>query len=59
MENNDQIEGDFCIYEASHASGYFKKIVWKKGVGLVEYGNGYDAQTDGYRLKREVKNQKR
>src|SRR5437762_1301066 len=52
-------KGDFCIYEASHASGHFEKIVWKKGVGLVEYANGYGAQADGYRLKREVKNQKR
>ncbi len=52
-------KGDFCIYEASHASGHFKKIVWKKGVGLVEYASGYGAQADGYRLKREVTSQKR
>jgi hypothetical protein len=52
-------KGDFFVYEASHASGHFKKIVWKKGVGLVEYANRYSAQADGYRLKREVKNQKR
>jgi hypothetical protein len=32
-----------------------KKIVWKKGVGLVEYTTGYGAHADGYRLKRVAK----
>src|SRR4029077_4558180 len=32
-----KLKGDLCIYEASHPSGHFRKIVWKKGVGLVEY----------------------
>ena len=54
-----KLKGDLCIYEASHPSGHFKKIVWKKGVGLVEYASGYGAHADGYRLKREVTGQKR
>jgi hypothetical protein len=49
-----KLKGDLCIYEASHPSGHFKKIVWKKGVGLIEYASGYGAHADGYRLKREV-----
>ena len=28
------LKGDVCIYVASHHSGHFTKIVWKKGVGL-------------------------
>jgi hypothetical protein len=47
-----RLKGDLCIYDASHSSGHFKKIVWKKGVGLVEYASGYGARADGYRLKR-------
>jgi hypothetical protein len=47
-----KVKGDLCIYEASHPSGHFKKIVWKKGLGLVEYASGYGARADGYRLKR-------
>ena len=54
-----KLKGDLCIYEASHPSGHFKKIVWKKGVGLVEYASGYGAHADGYRLKREITSQKR
>jgi hypothetical protein len=54
-----KLKGDLCIYEASHPSGHFKKIVWKKRVGLVEYASGYGAHADGYRLKREVTSQKR
>ena len=53
-----KLKGDLCIYEASHPSGHFKRIVWKKRVGLVEYASGYGAHADGYRLKREVTNQK-
>jgi hypothetical protein len=53
-----KLRGDLCHYEASHPSGHFKKIVWKKGVGLVEYASGYGAHADGYRLKREVTSQK-
>jgi hypothetical protein len=47
-----RLKGDLCIYGASHLSGHFKKVVWKKGVGLVEYASGYGARADGYRLKR-------
>lgn len=54
-----KVKGDLCIYEATHPSGHFRKIVWKKGVGLVEYASGYGAQADGYRLKRVVAKQKR
>ena len=54
-----KLKGDLCIYDASHPSGHFKKIVWKKGVGLVEYASGYGARADGYRLKRVVTSQKR
>jgi hypothetical protein len=54
-----KLKGDLCIYEASHPSGHFKKSVWKKGVGLVEYASGYGAHADGYRLRREVMSQKR
>jgi len=53
-----KLKGNLCIYEATHPSGHFKKIVWKKGLGLVEYASGYGAHADGYRLKREVKSQK-
>jgi hypothetical protein len=54
-----KLKGALCIYDASHPSGHFRKIVWKKGVGLVEYASGYGARADGYRLKREVTSQKR
>jgi hypothetical protein len=47
------LKGDSCIYDASHPSGHFKKVVWKKGVGLVEYASGYGAHADGFRLKRQ------
>ena len=53
-----KLKGDLCIYDASHPSGHFKKIVWKKGVGLVEYASGSGARADGYRLKREVRSRK-
>ena len=47
-----RLKGDLCIYNTSHPSGHFKKVVWKKGIGLVEYASGYGAHADGYRLKR-------
>src|SRR6266536_5278669 len=47
------VKGDLCVYDSSHTSGHFKKIVWKKGVGLVEYASGYGAHADGFRLKRQ------
>ena len=54
-----RLKGDLCVYDASHPSGHFKKIVWKKGIGLVEYASGYGAHADGYRLKRTATTQKR
>ena len=53
-----RLKGDLCIYDSSHPSGHFKKIVWKKGAGLVEYASGYGAHADGYRLKRVTTKQK-
>jgi len=50
-----RLKGDLCIYDASHPSGHFKKVLWKKGVGLVEYASGYGAHADGYGLKRAAK----
>jgi hypothetical protein len=47
------VKGDLCVYDSSHSSGHFKKIVWKKGVGLVEYVSGSGAHADGFRLKRQ------
>jgi len=47
------VKSDLCIYDSSHPSGHFKKIVWKKGVGLVEYASGSGAHADGFRLKRQ------
>jgi hypothetical protein len=47
------LKGDLCVYDSIHPSGHFKKIVWKKGVGLGEYASGYGARKDGYRLKRQ------
>jgi hypothetical protein len=47
------VKGGLCVYDSSHPSGHFKKIVWKKGVGLIEYASGYGAHADGYRLKRQ------
>jgi hypothetical protein len=49
-----EVKGDECTYLASHNSGHFAKIVWKKGIGLLEYASGYGAHADGYRLKRDV-----
>jgi hypothetical protein len=54
-----EIKGDECTYLTSHNSGHFTKMVWKKGVGLVEYASGYGARADGYRLKRVAAKQKR
>jgi hypothetical protein len=47
------LKGDLCVYDSTHPSGHFKKIVWKKGVGLVEYASGSGAHADGFRLKRQ------
>jgi hypothetical protein len=48
-----EIKGDECAYLTSHNSGHFTKMIWKKGVGLVEYAGGYGAHADGFRLKRQ------
>ena len=50
-----RLKGDLCIYDSSHPSGHFKKIIWKKGTGLLEYASGYGAYADGYRLRRTAK----
>ena len=47
-----KVKGDQCVYSSSHNSGHFKKVVWKKGVGLIEYSMGRGARVDGFRLKR-------
>lgn len=52
-ETTIQLKGDLCIFESNHnSSGHFKKVVWKKGVGLIEYSMGRGAAADGFRLKR-------
>ena len=51
-ETTIEVKGDLCTYLRSHNSGHFSKVVWKKGVGLVEYAYGYGAAREGYRLKR-------
>jgi hypothetical protein len=51
-ETTIEVKGDVCTYLRSHNSGHFSKVVWKKGVGLIEYAYGYGASADGYRLKR-------
>jgi hypothetical protein len=48
-----ELKGNECIYLTTHNSGHFKKVVWKRGVGLVEYSMGYGAAKDGFRLKRQ------
>lgn len=45
------IKNGVCTYLTSHHSGHFTKFVWKKGAGLVEYGQGQGAAADGFRLK--------
>ena len=47
-----ELKGDLSVYLDSHPSGHFTKAVWKKGVGLVEYAQGYGAGREGFRLKR-------
>ena len=48
-----EVKDDGCTYLTSHNSGHFTTIVWKRGVGLVEYAIGYGAHADGFRLKRQ------
>lgn len=49
-----ELKGNLCVYLDSHPSGHFTKVVWKKGVGLVEYAMGYGAAREGFRLKRST-----
>jgi hypothetical protein len=49
-----EIKGNQCTYLTSHNSGHFTTMVWKKGVGLVDYASGYGAHADGFRLKRQM-----
>jgi hypothetical protein len=51
-ETKIDVKGDLCIFDSSHPSGHFRRIVWKKGVGLIQYDSGYGAAKDGYKLKR-------
>ena len=53
-ETNLTVKGNRCTYQWSHNSGHFQTIVWQKGLGLVEYAQGYGASKDGFRLKRGV-----
>jgi hypothetical protein len=53
-ETTITVRGDLCTYDSVHPSGHFKRIVWKKGVGLVQYDSGYGAAKDGYKLKRSA-----
>jgi hypothetical protein len=51
-ETKIEVKGDLCTYLSNHPSGHFKRVIWKKNVGLIEYASGYGAAKDGYRLKR-------
>jgi hypothetical protein len=53
-ETTITVRGDLCTYDSVHPSGHFKRIVWKKSVGLVQYDSGYGAAKDGYKLKRSA-----
>ena len=48
-----EVKGNECTYLTSHNSGHFTKMIWKRGVGLIEYAMGYGAMADGFRLKRQ------
>ena len=49
-----EVKGDECTYLTSHDSGHYAKLVWKKGVGLIEHASNYGAEKDGFRLKRSA-----
>lgn len=51
-ETSIVVKGNRCTYMWSHNSGHFTTVIWQKGVGLIEYAQGYGAAKDGYRLKR-------
>lgn len=50
-ETSIVVAGNRCTYMWSHNSGHFTTVIWQKGVGLIEYAQGYGAGKDGYRLK--------
>jgi hypothetical protein len=54
-ETKISVKGDTCTYSATHNSGHFTKVVWKRGRGLVEYSTGSGARADGFRLKRAAR----
>ena len=54
-ETKVTVKGDTCTYSSEHNSGHFTTVVWKRGVGLVEYAAGSGARADGYRLKRTAR----
>jgi hypothetical protein len=47
------VKGDLSSYVYSHNSGHFTRVTWQRGVGLIEYAQGYGARKDGFSLKRE------
>jgi len=47
------VKNDRSTYEWTHPSGHFTRATWQRGLGLVEYAQGYGARRDGFRLKRE------
>lgn len=51
-ETTISVKGDTCVFDSVHPSGHFKRIVWKKGVGLIQYDMGYGAAKNGFKLKR-------
>jgi hypothetical protein len=51
-ETTISVKGDTCIFDSIHPSGHFRSMVWKKGVGLIQYDTGYGAAKDGFKLKR-------
>ncbi len=46
------VKGDRSTYQWTHHSGHFTTVAWQRGVGLVEFAQGYGARRDGFRLKR-------
>jgi hypothetical protein len=47
------VKGDRSTYEWTHNSGHFTRAIWQRGLGLVEYAQGYGARRDGFRLARK------
>lgn len=43
-------KGDLRTYLSHHPSGHFRKMIWKRGAGLVYYAAGYGAMQDGFRM---------